>query len=111
MLGPGLIGAAGRPYRAVIGDRLERHLVKIAGEAARLLFPGDAIWSRVAVLLAESDREAYLSSLSQLLELDFDILVPWGGEDGQPYSYGVTRTEAQQNLGRIIDRLGAGENA
>ena len=80
----------------------------------RLLFPGDSIWVQggewKAVLLGESDREAYLTSLSHLIELDFDILVPWGSEEGQPYGYGVTRTQAQENLGRIIERLQSGEN-
>jgi len=80
----------------------------------RLLFPGDAIWVQggewKAVLLGESDREAYLASLSELIELDFDMLVPWGSEAGEPYGYGVTRTEAQDRLGRIADRLRADEN-
>jgi glyoxylase-like metal-dependent hydrolase (beta-lactamase superfamily II) len=80
----------------------------------RLLFPGDSIWVQGgkwrAVLLGESDREAYLTSLSHLIELDFDILVPWGSEEGQPYGYGVTRTQAQENLGRIVERLQSGEN-
>jgi len=81
----------------------------------RLLFPGDSIWVQggqwKAVLLGESDREAYLDSLSTLIDVDFDILVPWGSEEGQPYGYGVTRAEARKNLGRIADRLRAGENA
>ncbi|MDR3473062.1 MAG: MBL fold metallo-hydrolase [Devosia sp.] len=81
----------------------------------RLLFPGDAIWVQggewKAVLLGDSDRKTYLASLSLLLDLDFDILVPWGSEEGQPYGYGVTRTEAQENLRMIIDRLRAGETA
>lgn len=80
----------------------------------RLLFPGDSIWVEAgewkAVLLGESDRKAYLASLSRLMELDFDILMPWGSEKGQPYGYGVTRSQAQKNLGRIIDRLQAGKN-
>jgi glyoxylase-like metal-dependent hydrolase (beta-lactamase superfamily II) len=80
----------------------------------RLLFPGDSIWVQggewKAVLLGESDREAYLGSLSRLMDLDFDILVPWGSEEGRPYGYGVTRLEAQKNLRRIIDRLQAGES-
>ena len=39
------------------------------------------------------------------VELGFDFLVPWGSEEGQPYGYGVTRTEALENLQRIIERL------
>ena len=81
----------------------------------RLLFPGDTIWVQggewKAVLLAERDREAYLASLSLLMELDFDLLVPWGSEEGQPYGYGVTRSQARENLKAISDRLHGGENA
>ena len=81
----------------------------------RLLFPGDTIWVQggkwKAVLLAERDREAYLASLSLLMELDFDLLVPWGSEEGHPYGYGVTRSQAHENLTDIFDRLLAGENA
>ena len=110
--------------REKIADDLE--IIPIPGHTAgattflwdngehRLLFPGDSIWVQggewKAVLLGESDREAYLASLSRLMDLDFDILVPWGSEKGQPYGYGVTRLEAQKNLRRIIDRLQAGES-
>jgi hypothetical protein len=80
----------------------------------RLLFPGDSIWVQGgewrAVLLEESDREAYLASLSLLMDLDFDYLVPWGSEKGQPYGYGVGHREVQKNLKTIIDRLQAGES-
>jgi glyoxylase-like metal-dependent hydrolase (beta-lactamase superfamily II) len=110
--------------REKIGDDLE--VIPTPGHTAgttmflwdngdhRLLFPGDSIWVQggnwKAVLLGESDREAYLISLSHLIELDFDILVPWGSEEGQPYGYGVTRTQARENLGRIVERLQSGEN-
>jgi len=81
----------------------------------RLLFPGDSIWVQggewKAVLLADNDRETYLASLSLLMDLDFDILVPWGSEEGQPYGYGITRPEAHEKLRRIFDRLQAGGNA
>ena len=80
----------------------------------RLLFPGGSIWVQggewKAVLLAESDRKSYLASLSLLMDLDFDILVPWGSEEGQPYGYGVTRAEAREKLRIIFERLQAGEN-
>jgi hypothetical protein len=110
--------------REKIGDDLE--VIPTPGHTAgttmflwdngdhRLLFPGDSIWVQggkwKAVLLGESDREAYLTSLSHLIELDFDILVPWGSEEGQPYGYGVTRAQVQENLGRIVERLQSGEN-
>jgi len=81
----------------------------------RLLFPGDAIWVQggkwKAVLLAQRDRDAYLASLSLLMELDFDLLVPWGSEEGQPYAYSVTRSQAHDNLKELFDRLQAGKNA
>ncbi len=80
----------------------------------RLLFPGDSIWVQggewKAVLLGESDRAAYIDSLALLMETDFDILVPWGSEEGQPYGYGVTRARARENLGGIVSRLQAGKN-
>lgn len=79
----------------------------------RLLFSGDSIWVQggdwKAVLLEENGREAYIDSLSQLMDLHFDILVPWGSEEGQPYGYGVTHSQARKNLGRIVKRLQAGE--
>ena len=62
------------------------------------------------MLLGEGDREAYLTSLSLIMELDFDILVPWGSEEGQPYGYSISRMQAQERLSRIVDRLKAGEN-
>ncbi len=81
----------------------------------RLLFPGDSIWVQggewKAVLLEQGAREAYLASLSLVMELVFDFLIPWGSEEGQPYGYGVSRIQAQERLGRIVDRLNAGENA
>ncbi len=81
----------------------------------RLLFPGDTIWVQggewKAVLLAEGDRAAYLDTLSMLMTLDFDYLVPWGSEEGEPYAYGVTVAQAQEKLQAIFDRLSSGENA
>lgn len=80
----------------------------------RMLFPGDSIWVQggqwKAVVLGESDRAAYLASLSLIMELDFDYLVPWGGEEGQAYAYGVTGAEARERLGQIGCRLEAGQN-
>jgi glyoxylase-like metal-dependent hydrolase (beta-lactamase superfamily II) len=81
----------------------------------RLLFPGDSIWvpngEWKAVLLEEKAREAYIASVSELMDLDFDILVPWGNEEGQIYCYAVTRTQAQEHLRKIVDRLQNGDNA
>lgn len=81
----------------------------------RFLFPGDSIWVQdsqwKAVLLGDSDRSAYLDSLSRLVSVDFDFLVPWGTEEGKPYGYAVTRTQAQERLGRISECLKAGQDA
>ncbi|OWU85365.1 hypothetical protein ATO6_08730 [Oceanicola sp. 22II-s10i] len=81
----------------------------------RLLFPGDSLWVQggewKAVLLGDSDRAAYLASLALLKEVEFDVLVPWGVESGEPYGYAVTREEAIANLDRIIARLEAGQSA
>lgn len=81
----------------------------------RVLFPGDSIWVQggewKAVLLGDSDRAAYLDSLALLKNVEFDVLVPWGAEVGEPYGYAVNREEANAKLDRIIARLEAGENA
>jgi glyoxylase-like metal-dependent hydrolase (beta-lactamase superfamily II) len=111
--------------REKIGDDLE--IIPTPGHTAgatmflwdngehRFLFSGDTIWVQggewKAVLLEEESREAYLATLALTMELDFDILVPWGSEEGQPYGYGVDRAQARERLGRIFDRLRAGENA
>lgn len=111
--------------REKIGDDLE--IIPTPGHTAgtttflwhngehHFLFPGDSIWVQggewKAVLLGDSDRSAYLDSLTRLMNVDFDILVPWGSEEGEPYGYAVTRTQAQERLGRISERLRAGQNA
>ncbi|MEC7764166.1 MAG: MBL fold metallo-hydrolase [Pseudomonadota bacterium] len=81
----------------------------------RFLFPGDSLWVQggvwKAVLLGDSDRTAYLDSLTRLKEVEFDVLVPWGVETGEPYGYAVTRAEANGHLDSIIARLEAGETA
>ena len=83
----------------------------------RLLFPGDSIWVQGgkwrAVLLGESDREAYLTSLSHLIRGWISNILPylWGSEEGQPYGYGVTRTQAQEEIWEELSkRLQSGEN-
>lgn len=81
----------------------------------RLLFPGDSLWVQggewKAVLLGDSDRSACIDSLALLKEVEFDILVPWGVEEREPYGYAVSRKQAVDNLERIMARLRAGENA
>lgn len=81
----------------------------------RLLFPGDSIWVSggdwKAVLLDERSRETYIASINVVMDLDFDILVPWGAEEQQPHFYQVTHEQARRNLQRIAERLQNGESA
>ncbi len=81
----------------------------------RVMFPGDSLWVQgdewKAVLLGDSDRSAYLESLTLLREVEFDILAPWGIEKGKPFGYAVTPKEAKDNIDRIIARLSAGQDA
>lgn len=80
----------------------------------RFLFSGDTVWVRdgewQAVVLKESDRDSYVASLTLMMQLDFDYLVPWGGREGQPWGYEVDRLEAQENLDQVFSRVVAGEN-
>ena len=110
--------------RAMIGDDLE--IIPTPGHTSgtttflwdsgehRILFTGDYLtveggeWK--AVVLGESDREAYLSSLALLMELEFDFLVPWANTAGQPYGFGVTPAQARAHLEQVIARLEAGES-
>jgi hypothetical protein len=78
----------------------------------RFLFTGDSLWINhgewQAVLLGSSDRAAYIDSLTTLRAVDFDVLVPWGATDGEPYVDVMTRSEAQQRIDVIITRLSNG---
>jgi hypothetical protein len=53
-------------------------------------------------------RKDYLDSLALMRDLDFDVLVPWGSTQGEPYLAVVSRSEAREHLGAIIDRIEAG---
>lgn len=81
----------------------------------RVLFPGDSLWVKSgawrAVPLAESDRAEYIKSLALMRELDFDLLVPWGGEAGAPYGYAVSREQARENFEHVIAHLKADERS
>ena len=62
------------------------------------------------VVLGSSDRAAYLHSLALIRELDFDVLVPWAGVDGERFVDVVSADEARQRLDAIIARVRAGSN-
>jgi glyoxylase-like metal-dependent hydrolase (beta-lactamase superfamily II) len=80
----------------------------------RFLFTGDSVWldhgSWSAVVLDPGARQEYLDSLALMRELDFDVLVPWGATQDEPYAALVSRSKAQEHLGSIIERIEAGGN-
>jgi glyoxylase-like metal-dependent hydrolase (beta-lactamase superfamily II) len=81
----------------------------------RVLFTGDTVsfsrrgW-RAAVLDGVSDRQRYIESLELIRSLDFDLLVPGIASAGQPYYEFVERTEAEQHLDEVLERVRRGEN-
>jgi metallo-beta-lactamase superfamily protein len=80
--------------------------------AHRFLFTGDSVWldhgEWSAVVLDAGARQDYLGSLALVRELDFDVLVPWGATQDEPYIAVVSRSEARERLGAIIERVEAG---
>jgi glyoxylase-like metal-dependent hydrolase (beta-lactamase superfamily II) len=79
----------------------------------RCLFTGDTIYLAedgwVAALLAgTSDREAYLTSLELVRELDFDVLVPWAAPAGRPFHALTDKRGAQRRIDAILARLRSG---
>lgn len=78
----------------------------------RCLFPGDSLWVKGgcwrAVPLAESDKDEYVQSLELMRGLDFDLLLPWGGEVGAPYGYAVSKDQAQAGFEQAMSQLKAG---
>lgn len=82
--------------------------------AHRFLFTGDSIWTQQGewkvVVLGESNRAAYLETLTMVRDLSFDILVPWVAEEGEPFVEVVGRQQARQRISAIIERVRAGAN-
>ncbi len=80
----------------------------------RLLFTGDMLsanngeWE--VVVLGSSDRAAYLQSLALIRELDFDVLVPWVANEGEPIVDAVSPSQKRERLDAIMARVEAGEN-
>ena len=78
----------------------------------RFLFPGDALWVDDgvwrAVILPESDRQAFLNTLTLLRGVEFDVLVPWHAQkDAHPYDL-VTPRQKHHQIDALIDRIVAG---
>jgi glyoxylase-like metal-dependent hydrolase (beta-lactamase superfamily II) len=80
----------------------------------RFLFTGDMLWTQggewEVVVLGSSDRAAYLNSLALVRELDFDVLVPWAGVDGERFIDVVSPDQVRERLDAIIARVNAGSN-
>lgn len=109
-------------HRQFIGDDLEilpscSHTVGTTffvwdNGQQRFLFPGDAIWVDdgiwSAVILSESDRQAFLNTLTLLRGIDFGVLVPWyAHRDARSYDV-VTLGEKLRQINALIDRIVAG---
>jgi glyoxylase-like metal-dependent hydrolase (beta-lactamase superfamily II) len=79
----------------------------------RFLFTGDTVYLRdgewVAAVLDSSDRRAYLDSLALMLDLDFDVLVPWAATAGGPYHVMTSSREARRRIDAIIRRVRRGD--
>ena len=80
----------------------------------RFLFTGDALWAQhgqwEVVVLGSSDRAAYLNSLALIRELDFDVLVPWAGVEGERFIDVVSPDQVRERLDAIIARVKNGSN-
>ncbi|GAN67550.1 MBL fold metallo-hydrolase [Acetobacter orleanensis] len=83
--------------------------------AHRVLFSGDMIWSHhnrwEAVVLDESNRQHYISSLETIAELDFDVLVPWVSMRGEQHTILSDKLSARHKILKIIERLKGDEVA
>ena len=85
-----------------------------AGPKHRCLFTADSLlvgdngW--YAVVLGESNREAYVNSLRTLRDLSFDLLVPWGALKGAEPAIPVDQDTARREIDVVITRLESGKN-
>jgi glyoxylase-like metal-dependent hydrolase (beta-lactamase superfamily II) len=80
----------------------------------RVLFTGDTVYFgrrgwRAAVLDGVSDRQRYVESLELIRSLDFDLVVPGIASAGQPYYEFVEKSEAEQHVDEILERVRRGE--
>ncbi len=85
------------------------------GPDGRVLFTGDTLYVRdgewVAALLdGISDRDDYVSSLTLLAGLEFDVLAPAFSSAGAPAVFPSDRADARRRIGEVADSLRAGGN-
>jgi glyoxylase-like metal-dependent hydrolase (beta-lactamase superfamily II) len=82
--------------------------------AHRCLFTGDSVYLRrgewVAAVLESSDRAAYIESLGLIMELDFDVLVPWAATADQPCHAVTDKADARRRIDAILERVRRGED-
>ena len=79
----------------------------------RMLFTGDSVFLDggewiAAFLEGSSDRDAYISSLELIRELDFDVLVPWAARAGGPFHAVTSRVAARRRIDAVIERVRRG---
>jgi glyoxylase-like metal-dependent hydrolase (beta-lactamase superfamily II) len=75
----------------------------------RFLFPGDSFWNDNgtwrAVILGESNRQAFIETLELMRDLDFDILVPWAARDDASAYELVTPQERTTQVNNLLARI------
>ena len=82
------------------------------GPDARCLFTADSLYVNDGQLrgglLDSSDRRAFLASLSQLRDLEFELLLPWVAMKGAPVATPYTPQVFRRDLDAVISRIEAG---
>jgi glyoxylase-like metal-dependent hydrolase (beta-lactamase superfamily II) len=77
--------------------------------AHRFLFAGDSFWNDSgtwrAVILGESNRQAFIETLELMRDLDFDVLVPWQARDNAPAFEVVTPEERAAQVNTMLGRI------
>jgi hypothetical protein len=80
----------------------------------RFLFTGDTVYldkgNWRAAVLESSDRDAYVSTLESIRQLDFDVLVPWAASIGQPYVAPTNSKDARTRIDAILERVRHGSD-
>lgn len=75
----------------------------------RFLFPGDSFWNDNgtwrAVILGESNRQAFIETLELMRDLDFDVLVPWNALDNASPYESVTPEERTSQVDNLLGRI------
>ena len=76
----------------------------------RFLFTGDSLYLRdgdwVAGVLASSDRQAMLTSIELIRDLDFDVLVPWAAGAGERYWTVTDRADTRRRIDKALVAAG-----